>query len=80
MIRSNLRSLGIRHSRFSSTTATESGSGYYFTKLTNRSLLGLTGKDSVKFLQGLISNDLTKLDNLIYAGLLKADVNLAHLN
>lgn len=57
---------------------------YQYTALPNRALLAITNKDSPKFLQGLITNDVNRIANpkegqepakLLYAGMLKADVS-----
>ena len=50
---------------------------YAYTALPSRALLSLTGQDSAKFLQGLITNDIKRLaasDRSLYAAILKADV------
>ncbi|KAI5476327.1 aminomethyltransferase [Pseudohyphozyma bogoriensis] len=49
---------------------------YRYTPLPTRSVLTLTGNDTTKFLQGLVSNDVRKLsdeERMIYAGVMKAD-------
>lgn len=57
---------------------------YQYTTLPDRALLHITRQDSPKFLQGLITNDVTKITKpkdgedpakVLYAGMLKADVS-----
>lgn len=52
----------------------------FFTKLENRGIIGISGKDRRKFLQGLISNDIDLLDKqtLIYACLLTPNGKFLH--
>jgi folate-binding Fe-S cluster repair protein YgfZ len=57
---------------------------FVYTALPERALLAIGGVDSVKFLQGLVSNDVRRLEGaqgeaerLLYAGVLKADVSFA---
>jgi len=60
---------------------------YHYTTLPDRALLAISNKDSPKFLQGLITNDVNRIVNpkdgqqaakVLYAGMLKADVSRAH--
>ncbi|GAA5984449.1 hypothetical protein JCM5350_003363 [Sporobolomyces pararoseus] len=59
-------------------SSSPSPSPFVYTALSStRSLLSVQGRDSTKFLQGLVSNDVKKLQptssSVIYAGLLQAD-------
>lgn len=57
---------------------------FQYTTLPDRNLLQTSNRDSPKFLQGLISNDINRIvkpkegvarAELLYAGMLKADVS-----
>lgn len=63
-------------------TCTTLGAPYAYTTLPTRSLLTLSGPDTTKFLQGLLTNDVRRLGTVgssgergLYAALLKADVS-----
>lgn len=62
-------------------TSSSSLAAYNYTSLkSTRSILNINGVDSVKFLQGLISNDVKRIsstgERLLYAAMLKADVGI----
>ncbi|SCV71883.1 BQ2448_4577 [Microbotryum intermedium] len=63
-------------------SALNSTTPYVYTSLPSRSLLSIGGQDVDKFLQGLITNDVARLQSrpthALYAGVLKADGRALH--
>ncbi|BGP02308.1 Glycine cleavage T-protein [Rhodotorula toruloides ATCC 204091] len=85
----SLRPCTCSFSRSFSLSARPLAPPYLYTQLTARALLAVSGQDSQKFLQGLVSNDVRRLaqkgeeddpdkQRVLYANILKADGRYMH--